>query len=219
MPAKGPKRKREESEETSSDEDSADSLMPQKSKQRYTDVWKDFLAYIREHHNYPRSVTTTRKPNETQYSGYIKALRNERGLAATTIWSYFSMLTTKHTTLYGENPAKKFPRLVQRLKTYSKDHVSKKAMPFTPEQVDEFMKRETECSVEDTQTKALVALAYFGGLRCAELRGINMADVRLATSSGKKTVVVNYQGLKSTAEQGQRCFSKGASQPRVMKPP
>ncbi|KAJ9441331.1 hypothetical protein DIPPA_21258 [Diplonema papillatum] len=75
MPAKGPKRKREESEETSSDEDSADSLMPQKSKQRYTDVWKDFLAYIREHHNYPRSVTTTRKPNETQYSGYIKALR------------------------------------------------------------------------------------------------------------------------------------------------
>ncbi|KAJ9471422.1 hypothetical protein DIPPA_05187 [Diplonema papillatum] len=129
-----PKRKRDpsekSSEDTSSDESTASSgsLLPKRSKKKYKKTWDDFLAYIRKHCSYPKSETTTRKTSEAQYTSYIKELK-ERGLAPTTIWTYFSVLCTQHTLLHGENPAKQHPRLAQRLKTYSKDHVSKKATP------------------------------------------------------------------------------------------
>ncbi|KAJ9458150.1 hypothetical protein DIPPA_33639 [Diplonema papillatum] len=112
-----PKRKRDPSEKSSEDSNSDEStassgsLLPKK----YTKTWDDFLAYIRKHCSYPKSETTTRKPSEAQYTSYIKELK-ERGLAPTTILTYFSMLCTQHTLLHGENPAKQHPRLAQRLK-------------------------------------------------------------------------------------------------------
>lgn len=192
---------------SSASSSASDPCLPQKSQARYNEVYESFIEHIREE-GYPRKGRGNRpprQPSEKEYRSYFDHLRKNLNFKPTTLWSYMSMLGAKHKALYAVTLKEKYPRLGIMLKNLSKNHKSKKAKAFSMEQLLEYMKKPSS-TIEETQQRCLTALCFFGGLRCAELRTINIEDIKPASASGQTGFLVKYTGVKRTAEDADRNF-------------
>ncbi|KAJ9453238.1 hypothetical protein DIPPA_12335 [Diplonema papillatum] len=78
-----------ESSAETSDEPESDEL-PQKSRDRYTQVWDKFVDFIRTKGKYPKT-TMRRQPTAQEYSLFFRHLRNDENFKMSTIWSYYSL--------------------------------------------------------------------------------------------------------------------------------
>ncbi|KAJ9464610.1 hypothetical protein DIPPA_24798 [Diplonema papillatum] len=177
-----PKVKKEgvsDSSPESSEGESSDSALPEKSRQRYTLVWRDFIDYIQVHCKYPKPLSgkpSKKQPTEAQYATFFKHLVDDRSFKPSTMWSIYSMLNAKHTSEFGVTLKDKYPKLAARLKVKSRNYTTKKAKAFTIDEVMTYVSSPST-GVHETQLRALVSLSYFGGLRCAELRQIDIESI------------------------------------------
>lgn len=197
------KRKRSPSAASSSSEESDSSSssaagVPAGSKERYFQVWNEFVVWLKANTRYRAG-----KPKEVHFTDYFKAC-HANGMAASTLWSYYSMLGSVFTHKHGKKLKDEFPRLAVRLKGYSKAaSPPKQATPFTGAEILTYLQK-TPGNVVDIQNHALVCLSHFGGLRTSELREINIDNlVRLPDG----TIEVTYNPKKNiTAKQEPRTY-------------
>lgn len=205
----GKKRARSPSEDSGSSSPSSSSskssssdsgMRPSKSKKQYGKAWEDFL----EHIGYTERMR--RAPKESEYEGYFKHLLKE-GRAISTLWSVYSMLSNGHLSRYNVTLKQAYPKLATMLKNKSKTHKPKKAKSFTREEIVRYM-RTPSPTVSEGQNKALVALAWYGGLRCAELRNISVGDITPTVSPAGSPLGfrVAYEGAKTDANNAGRSF-------------
>lgn len=154
-------------------------------------------------HGYP--TQGRREPKENEYKGYLDYLRKERKYSPTTLWCRFSILTTQHRAKFGSSIKAKYPRLSLMLKNLSKSHRAKKAAAFTGTQLLQYMKQPCN-NVEDRQNRCLTALAFYGGLRCAELRELQIQNIAEYTNNGRTGLRIKFTGVKRAAEEADRDF-------------
>lgn len=114
------------------DEDIADEaiarLIPEKSKDRYLLVYKQFVAW-----RHARQIT---EMTERTFLAYFGAMSKDK--SPTTLWSIYSML--KKTLRVKENfDMRQYSSLVDLLKVLSKGFHSKKAKVLSPQDVDKFL--------------------------------------------------------------------------------
>lgn len=127
--------------------------------------------------------------------------------APSTLWATYSMLSAGHLQHHGCGLKETYPQLRARLKVLSKNYSTKKAKTFSRSDVVRFMNMPVD-DVQQVQDRALLALSWFGGLRCGEMRMIKLEDVMpISTDTGvAEGFRVTYRGLKTEANIADRTF-------------
>lgn len=145
-------------------------LGPQKSKESYNKAWRDF-----------KQITDFKdKPTEDNFMGYFDFLRREKSYQASSMWSIYSKLNNTYSLLYGRKFQQDFPRLTLQLKNYNAGYVRKMSSIFSRNQVLDFL----QMSPDGPKSfwllrKCVAAIAFSGGLRCAEVKNIKFEDLDL----------------------------------------
>jgi len=155
-----------------------ETLSERKSQLRYDDEWTRFINYS-ELSMEPHVNDIT----EEMLAQYLDFLRNELEYAPTTIWSSFSKVNTKYQDIGGLKLQDKFPRLKNLLKRYQDGYVKKRADTFDYEQIKKFLENAND-EGKNLLHKAVVCIALYGGLRCADLVNIENDDVTIDSTTG-----------------------------------
>ena len=189
--------------ESGASEGSSHCGLPKKSAKRYRQVWDDFMRWLPANTGYKPNIRSLKEPLEGHITAYFRDLHGSREMRANTIWSYYSIINTGYVKHFGKTLKERAPRLTARLKQYAKEEEApvRRAATFDGNDIVNYMQRVTS-NMDDTQEKALYTLAYFGGLRCAELRLLSIENIR-ADKEGVIRVV--YKACKAAA-QTQRTF-------------
>lgn len=103
------------------------SLLPQKSKEKYEKQYLHFKQWAEEKH--------IRTYSENVILGYFSLLANT--LKASTLWSKYSMLRTM--LQIKENVDIKYPKLIAFLKRQNQGYKPNKAKTFSREEVNKFL--------------------------------------------------------------------------------
>ena len=148
-------------------------IKPLKSKKAYEKAWTEFKTYIGKEE----------KPEEHDFIQYFDHLKNTKGFACSSIWSHFSMLNNMYQTLYGEK-LQKYPRITHILKSYEAGYVRKSSLFFTKQQIMEFLKNAPDTG-EFVHMKAAVVIGFCGGLRCADMVGLNTQNCTFDETTDK----------------------------------
>lgn len=168
-------------------------INPMKSTKKYNTSWQQFLDY---------TEIKDRKPTEQDFLQYFDYQRNEKKLAASTLWSSYSMINSKYQLNFGEK-LQSFPRLTMQLKSYEAGYVRKTANIFSKEDIFRFIETAPDTN-EFIYMKAATIICYYGGLRCADLTSINTDDLEFNEVSG---MWVNYSVSKQRGEQIKNKFN------------
>ena len=104
-----------------------ETLNPIKSSKRYDFHWDQFLEFT--------ECSTNKKPTEENLIVYFDHLKCTKKLAASTIWSIYSMLNYKMQLFFGEK-LQKYPRLTTLLKSLFHTRIS----IHTRERMEKFTK-------------------------------------------------------------------------------
>ena len=178
-----PKRKVEESD-SDSDIDSGDEseeidtdaeLLPQKSRGRYLQVIKMYEEFVKKES--PR----TKKMYTEKFLRLFFKKESER-VAKTTLWAEFSILNTKCKLELNTTIKEGFPKVMLLIKQLTNGAKAKKAKPFLLEEIMRFMKKGVITDKKSVQDRALFALGFFGGMRCGELRELDIKDIAQQTA-------------------------------------
>ena len=152
----------------------------QTSREVYKGAWETFRATCSAQEEFEK-----RTPYEKELLDYFVSLREgrvladgekEEGKAGTTICTTYSLLNGVMKHKYSFN-MREYPRITARMKVWVSEDVKKKAAVFTPGELKQF------CESEDLQggywevRKAIVILAYFGGLRLVEAMGLQVEKI------------------------------------------
>lgn len=184
---------------------SSNRLRPQRSAAQYKRAWEEFMEYIKRTGSY--AANGRRAPKESEYWNYLSYLKKEKGYAPSSLWTTFSKLNNGHMSKFNERLQDRYPRLVQRLKNESKGHAMRKAKVFTRDQLVTYMTLQCTTFAEQ-QERALTSVAFYGGLRCAELREVNIEDITEVKSPEgvPQGLRVSFKRKKTEAEQADRSF-------------
>ena len=160
-------------------------FIKQTSREAYKAGWEAFRASCAA-----QAEFEVRTPNEKELLDYFVMLREgrrledgnkeegkkEEGKAGTTILTTYSLLNGVMKHKYSFN-MREFPRIGARIKVWISEDIKKKAAVFTPGELKAF------CEAEDLEggywevRKAIVVLAYFGGLRLTEAMGLQVEKI------------------------------------------
>ena len=160
---------------------------PLSTGKRYEDRWQEFIQH--------QNLNEDTPPKEDHFVEYFDYLRNTKKYASSTLWSIYSMLNNKVQLNFGFK-LQKFPRITLLLKSYEAGYTRKKAKEFSKEEVMKFL-REAPDEGENIHLKVAVVLAYFGGLRCAELVSLTLDDFEFNQVTG---MWVTYKVSKQKGE-------------------
>ena len=164
------------------------SINPIKSSKSYENQWEDFVKF---------SGIINEEPEEEHFIKYFHHLGEVRKYASSSLWSKYSMINHKYQTLYGHK-LQKFPRVTLLLKKFEAGYKRKTASVFTKEQIMQFL-NDAPNDGEYVHMKAAVVLAYFGGLRCADLVELKCEDLEFNETTGMwVTYAVSKQRGEST---------------------
>ena len=160
-----------------SDEEALFSIR-QGSREKYRKTWLDFKAF------FPEANFEERRPSEEEIREFFIHMRTERGCAASTIWTNFSMVNSLTKGKYSFD-MRSLPRIVTLIKSFE-GAPKKKAAIFTVEELKAF------CSSEELEggywlvRKAIVILAYFGGLRLTEAMNLVLEKIVVRRNKGMR---------------------------------
>ena len=150
------------------------------SRDNYKAAWEAFRASCPAQEEFEM-----RTPYERELLDYFVKMREgriladgqrEEGKAGTTICTNYSLLNGVMKHKYSFN-MREYPRISARMKVWMSEDVKKKAAVFTPAELKQF------CESEDLKggywevRKAIVCLAYFGGLRLVEALGLQVEKI------------------------------------------
>lgn len=162
----------------SSDDIFAETLTKRKSQNKYDDEWERFIKYS----ELP-DIVQVGDITEEIVAQYLDFLHAELKLAPTTIWSCFSKINTKYQDIGGGKLQDKFPRLVNLMKRYQSGYIPKRADTFSFDQVKLFLETAND-EGKYLLYKAVVCMALYGGLRCADLVSIQNEDITVNDTTG-----------------------------------
>lgn len=165
-------------------EDILADMNPIRSKSEYEKSWREFLAFCMKD-----------RPEEEDYLQYFDYLKREKGFAPSTLWKIYSMLSHNHQLFIG-GKLQQYPRVTLLLKGYAVGHERKKASSFRDVEINSFLRMPLLGSYWQVR-KAAVSIAYCGGIRGIELRGLQMKDFEFNTSDG---YYVDYSRGKAKGE-------------------
>ena len=134
-----------------------------------------------------------RMPSEMEFSTYFRYLRQEKLHSSSSLWTIFSMVNSICKRKYGI-PLQTYPSLISLIKSYDVD-IKKKANFFTKEDIAEFVRNESLSDAYWLVRKALVVIAYFGGLRHAEVMSLSLENL----CSEPEGVWISYQRTEQAA--------------------
>ena len=115
-------------------------------------------------------------PTESDYIRYFYYLRTVKSYECTSIWSCHSKLNNTHQRLFGFN-IKVWGRIKMLLQSYEVGYEPKKASIFSLNEVEEALQLPLT-SPKWILRKAAMSIAFCGGLRCCELRSLNLQDIQ-----------------------------------------
>ena len=143
----------------------------QGSRDKYRKMWLEFKE------SFPEANFDERRPIEDEFRQFFLNMRTVRGCASSTIWTSFSMINSMCKGKYSFD-MRSLPRIVTLLKSFE-GAPKKKAAIFTVEELKAF------CAAEELEgaywlvRKAIVILAYFGGLRLTEAMSLVLEKIEV----------------------------------------
>lgn len=158
---------------------------PVKSSKRYDTTWNQFKEFINKED----------EPGEDDFIQYFDHLKQTKGYASSSIWSFYSMINHKFQMLYGKK-LQKFPRITHLLKSYEVGYERISSNFFSKEQLLTFLETAPNTG-EFIHIKAAVVIGYCGGLRSADLININVEDCEFNETTG---VWISYTVSKQRGE-------------------
>jgi len=157
-------------------------LQPSKSKDDYDKAHRVFMDFCKGE-----------TPSEELYMTFFDGLRNEKKYRSSTLWSFYSKLNSYHQIATGRKLQQDYPRLTMQLKNYNRGEIPKQSAVFTQEQIWEFLSNPfTDSTFPKTYwilRKCLAAVAFCGGLRCAELKSLQFESF----SKTEEGYIVKYR--------------------------
>ncbi|XP_028132030.2 uncharacterized protein LOC126892541 [Diabrotica virgifera virgifera] len=166
------------------------SLLPQKSKERYEKQYLNFKQWAKEKH--------IRTYSENVILGYFSILAPT--LKASTLWSKYSMLRTM--LQIKENVDIKYPKVIAFLKRQNQGYKANNAKTFSREEVNKFLLDAPDHNY--LLMKVLLIFGISGACRCDELVKMVTKDVEDKGS----ILIVNIPNTKTNM---QRTFVINAS--------
>ena len=145
------------------------------TRPRYEKLWKDFKQYTGQ------ESLNNRVPSEDEILAFMRHLRDDKGMASSTMWTSYSQLNGVVKSKYGFN-LKKYARVTTLLKSMDTD-IKKKASVFTKEELDKFIGAKELGTPYWIVRKGIVLCSFFGGLRHAELMDLKLERV-VSTKNG-----------------------------------
>ena len=115
------------------------------------------------------------QPTEKDYLSYLRWLREDKKYSSSTTWCMYSRLNYFHQKLFGKK-LQQWPKITELLKTFADDGVKKKTNSFTLSQIQLFLKKELPYPFWILR-KAIVSVAFCGGLSCREVNQILFSDL------------------------------------------
>ena len=149
----------------------------------------EFLAFS------PKSIEfLSRMPTEEELSNFFKYLREEKGMASSSMWTYYSQINGLIKGIYGGR-LQQFPRITSLLKSYDVDE-KKKASCFESDDIAAFSTHPSATSPYWLVRKAIIILSYFGGLRHVKLAELQLEKVAI-TDEG---VLIHHSRAKQRSD-------------------
>ena len=96
------------------------------SRAKYKNVWLEFVNLVEA----SPGDFVGRNPSEGELISYFKHLRENKKMASSSMWTYYSMINSIYKDMYGKN----LPRITRIFKTFDTD-IKKKAMCFESEDI------------------------------------------------------------------------------------
>ena len=113
---------------------------------------------------------------------YFDYFRNEKKYASSRLWCEYSMLNRKIQILYGKK-LQTMPRLTIQLKSYEAGYKRKTSSIFSLLHINKFLESAPN-EYAFIHQKAIAVIAFFGGLRCADLVSIVCNDLEFDETTG-----------------------------------
>ena len=167
------------------------SLNVRKTQAKYDIEWQRFVRFL----ELPERPTIN-DITEEMIVQYLDFLHTELELAPTTVWSSFSKVDTTYQDMGGSKLQDKYPRSLKVLKHYQSGYVPNRATTFTFDQAKSFLENAPN-EGKNLLHKAVVCMALYGGLRCADLVNIENDDIEVNDTSG---VWVRYSVSKQSGQ-------------------
>ena len=136
-----------------------------KSRKAYIKCWKEF----RDLH--PTINFETSPPGEEALIAYFKHLREEKNVATTSMWTFYSYINSIIKRKYGEK-LQSFPRLTMFIKGFDVD-TKQKVDIFYKAVIKKFMVTTVDSAYWEVR-QAIVIVAYFGGLRMVKTMDLKL---------------------------------------------
>ena len=139
-------------------------------------------------------------PTEEDYVRYFYFLRHVKDYVVSSLWSMYSRLNNGHQRRFGTR-LQQWPRITNMLKGYASGYQRKSASIFTREQMEQALQVQ-DYSLNWVLWKAIVSVAFLGGLRGIELRSITYGNVNIDNQG----VWVDYSQAKRKGEEKMNGF-------------
>ena len=114
-------------------------------------------------------------PTEDDYVRYIFYLRTVKKFQVSSLWSHYSRLNNNHQRRFGSK-LQQWPRITNMIKGYASGYQRKSAGIFSREEMEAVIQLPND-SITWILWKAVVSVAFLGGLRGIELRSITFGNV------------------------------------------
>ena len=175
-------------------------LAPKASKKEYDACWDSFLKY----HGGTCDMT------EDAFGTYLNHLRTDKAYQASTLWKIFSMLNNVYQRQTGQKLQKEFPRLMILLKSFNDGYTRKVSRTFSLQDICNFLVRPTGDKPSFWKLRKCVAVCGFvGGMRCAEIKSLQVKDLRIEEGKG---VWITFVPKKQRKELKKKTFLVPANQ-------
>ena len=139
-------------------------------------------------------------PTEDDYVRFFYYLRHAKNYVVSSLWSWYSRLNNGHQRRFGTR-LQQWPRITNMLKGYASGYQRKSASIFTREQMEQALQVEN-FSPNWILWKAVVSVAFLGGLRGIELRSVTFGNVNIDNQG----VWVDYAQAKRKGEEKMNGF-------------
>ena len=151
-------------------------LVPQRSKTRYENVYREYELWCSER----------KKDPLVEESACLYLHESKKTRKATTLCSYYSAIKNQLLVHHGVN-ANNWTRTVAFLKRAGEDETKKKAKVFTREEIETFLGFNSEriCVRE----KLAFLFGVFGALRAEELSALKFEDVTMVDDETLKITI------------------------------
>ena len=143
----------------------------EKCRKGYRAVWNDFKDF----NSQSSSEFDSRFPNEKELMDYFKKLRQVNKFKFSTLWTKYSTINSVVKAKYSRK-LQDYPRLTSYLKTFNGVDEKKKSDIFSSEELNAFISSPELDDAYWLVRKAVVILAYYGGLRHNEVMNLELQN-------------------------------------------